>query len=1440
MPFFTPAAEDDAARLPLGRPPEPPIDPSTVAGAAFRQDNSVVSAISAIRNSGRFTPDPDHNPLDVIKGTPYEQTHLDSFVGSRSEAETRSIMGRIDQEENDKRIIAGAGAAGVVASMIAGWTDPVWMLMGPAGPEARAAGFLRGASRSAMEVAAVGTAQETLLQSTQQARPLSESLINVGSMTLLAALIGGGAGMLAREGRLPEVAARLDQDRAEITAHAAPEPPPERITGAAVRVGDEIFAASTHAIAADNARYLRGVDISKLDLADIDGFATSTGRYVSREEAAQIAERADQVRAEHKGGQRLETSTLEYGWFSQDGREPAATAAQPAGAAATDTRTLVEDRGDGHFFVKGGPQNEDVLSLRVGKDAVQVGMVTVGKADRGQGIAREMYERAIEFANERGLPLRSDMSVSAAADRVYESLKRRGYSITEAENTTRTKAGATNATAGYVYEVRPGVSAQPSPSATGAAGAAVTDTRTLKPVSAFGLEKLATDPVHRTLNRPFVSARRAMADLSEIATEVEENVRGGTTTLGGGPSLETLGRITTHQTNVAIGDELTKQWTDLRFGGEKAPWFAKLRDQIGMGGKPPELPTFERFKELVSDAMMNGDRHDIPQVAAAAQFIRPTLEHWSKRAEASIEGFKPAEQIEGEGYFPHAWNKEKIKANRPGFVDNLTELYAADQRNKATIQGRLSLYAGALESHEATIKKLSDRLEHKAAALESDEELKAEVTRVNKFAFQRATQLRESEFRNEGGVRVPVPGKNIEKARGGAVFETKVRERGNTLGDRASAHAAEVEELERKLSLEHSRAAEVREKIETEIGSWEGKSSAEAKAALKAREKYELERIAKAAEKGEAPPSGRLKSADSAVDKAVKHIIESDRDLSIDELRAKAHETTDRILGSPDGRLPYDEFAGSPDFGPRPPGAPARGSLAERALNVSNAFARDWIERDIEQVVRTYMHTFMPDVMLAERFGDVEMSEAFRKINDEHAALSDATKGMKEAAKLEKQKDGAIEDLAATRDRFRGLYNIPQTASAKRLGRISAAVRNANVPLSLGMAAVSSLPDAAGAMFRWGMMSALSDGWVPFVKSVMSNRELAKEELRQFKVMGIAIDTITAQRHHEFAGITETYKPSSPLERTLQWGADKFNLVNLLGPWTDMVKSISSTVAATGLLRAAEASVKGTATAKQVRALGAANITPAVAERIAEQYRVSGTLIDGVLLPNTQAWTDAAARTAFEGALAREANIAVVTPGLDKPLFFNDPVLAMMAQFKSFTAAAHTRILIANLQRRDADVLSGLIGSLGVGMLSYKINSIMGGQPTSDNPGDWIKEAMSRGNIFGWFEEGNAMAAKMTRGRADVYRALGSGKELSRYAGRSALDQVLGPTAGKIERLTQVTGAAAARDWSASDTHALRQLMVFQNLFWLRGVFNQLEAGANNTFGIPAKAETKH
>jgi hypothetical protein len=1001
------------------------------------------------------------------------------------------------------------------------------------------------------------------------------------------------------------------------------------------------------------------------------------------------------------------------------------------------------------------------------------------------------------------------------------------------------------------------------------AGAAASDTRQLElfrtPLDALGLDNLSV--TRRTMNAASTQARREMADLSEMPYRFRENEEGIATTQG--PAVDRLARMEINGQRAVIGDELDRLFSEYRFGQDdmSVPRLrARIEDFSGSGeGKMP----YADFKREVAVAMQQGDQHAIPQVAAAAQFIRQRVfDPWVARAEGAVEGFQRMEPGQGESYFPHVWNKEIIKAKRPEFTNRLVDLYRKDQDTKRGIQQRLEWANTQLQTWSKQIAKLearlaraeakADDLDARAAERSRDDRPKtvglndpdptgrvADLQRRRAELAEDAKDLSESidlmkELANAPNIPeiirrtvAQLERRTITQRVEGARFSEAARnakmseKRLAVLEEQLGKTEARKALIEEYLVVAAQIRDAVRAKIEADLAAWEGKSATEAKAAMKVREAADA---ARSPEAKAAKP--RLEGADDAVDRVVKRILASDRELGIDELRARAQQTVDRILGSPDGRLPYDMHMGGPRIGATD-GSPPRGALAERALNVSNAWARDFIENDIEQVVAMHLRTMVPDVLLSERFGDVEMTQAFRRVNESYAQMIDQTRSAKERTRLGKERDAVIRDLAAVRDRVRGVYGwSPELQNMARVANAAKAVNNLS---SMGVSAISSLPDLAGAVFRYGLTSTFRDGWSPFFRNMVGATDEWKKFKSQMRAIGIGIETAINARQHALDDVADVYRPQSRVERVLQGASDKFFIANLMAPLTDAQKLIASHVAVSEILRATKAVAAGKATKKQIGNLAETGIDQQMAGRIWAQFQTGGESRGGVHLPNTGDWTDKAAAEALNGAVAREVDIMVVTPGQEKPLWMSKPVVSLLGQFKSFTASATERILVANMQRRDAAALSGIIFSLGLGMLSYKLNSFFGGMQTSDRPQDWVKEGVSRAGLLGWFEDGNALATKATRGSVDVYRLIGAEKPLSRFASRSAADMLLGPTWGKIESLPTITGAMASGEWGAADTSAVRRLLPFQNMFWLRGALNQVEAATNGAFGVPER-----
>ena len=80
-----------------------------------------------------------------------------------------------------------------------------------------------------------------------------------------------------------------------------------------------------------------------------------------------------------------------------------------------------------------------------------------------------------------------------------------------------------------------------------------------------------------------------------------------------------------------------------------------------------------------------------------------------------------------------------------------------------------------------------------------------------------------------------------------------------------------------------------------------------------------------------------------------------------------------------------------------------------------------------------------------------------------------------------------------------------------------------------------------------------------------------------------------------------------------------------------------------------------------------------------------------------------------------------------------------------------------------------------------------------------------------------------------------TGEKTTRYASRNIIGTLLGPTAGTVQDIAQ-TGRAIASpvtgsEVSKGDVYAMRRLLPFQNVFYLRSIFDILERKTAESLG---------
>jgi hypothetical protein len=299
--------------------------------------------------------------------------------------------------------------------------------------------------------------------------------------------------------------------------------------------------------------------------------------------------------------------------------------------------------------------------------------------------------------------------------------------------------------------------------------------------------------------------------------------------------------------------------------------------------------------------------------------------------------------------------------------------------------------------------------------------------------------------------------------------------------------------------------------------------------------------------------------------------------------------------------------------------------------------------------------------------------------------------------------------------------------------------------------------------------------------------------------------------------------------------SQNFGVVSLMAPWNAAGKQFVGVVTQNRMIKSiTKLAVDKKVNPKEMEYLAANFVDKDMAKRIAAQFDKYGEKAGTVRVPNARNWDDIEAAETFRAAIRKQVDQIIVTPGQDKPLWMSKSGWRLMGQFRSFAFASMQRTTLAGLQQRDAAVLNGVILSVALGSLSYLAKASAANYEPDMSVGTMLREGVDRSGTLAWLSDANAVAEKVSRGRIGANAVFG-GPPMSRYASRSALEAVFGPTYGMAGNLTQVAGNALAGDWQAADTHTVRRMMPYNNLFYVRSIFDDAEGGINSALGVKEK-----
>jgi hypothetical protein len=561
-----------------------------------------------------------------------------------------------------------------------------------------------------------------------------------------------------------------------------------------------------------------------------------------------------------------------------------------------------------------------------------------------------------------------------------------------------------------------------------------------------------------------------------------------------------------------------------------------------------------------------------------------------------------------------------------------------------------------------------------------------------------------------------------------------------------------------------------------------------------------------------------------------------DRDLKEiemqpEEFRSLAAEILQRIKGTPAGRLPYDVSMDRISSGGRAASSKA-GPLKARVFMIEDELIEEFLVNDIEQVAKRFVRSIAPDIELTKKFGDIEITSKIKEIQDDYMRLMERPDA--DVIKLEKRMKADIRDIAALRDSLRNVYGVPENPMDWKV-RTGRAFRQLNYIRLLGGMTISAIPDIARPVMVHGFGRVFGDAIVPLVRNFSAMGKLTQ----QMRDMGLASDMINNSRIRQHADVTDDFLRHTMIERGLGAMSDTMGMVSLMALWNTAFKQMTGVVSMNRMIRGIDAEIAGTISKKERTYLRQNYIGKEEGSSIRKMLNEHGDVENGVQMPNALEWTDRSAYDVFQAALNREVDRTIVTPGLDKPLIATSTEVGRLAfQFKSFAIAATQRIMLSGLQQKDMATLNGMLFAVSLGMTAaaFKMwDSGRGEELKNWTTEKWIAEGVDRSGVTGWLFEANNMIEKATRGSVGV-SALTGGKQMSRYASRNLSGALLGPTAGTLNLMATATGSVSSGilgddDWKASDTHAVRKLLPYQNLLFLRQMLDSAEKGINSSIG---------
>lgn len=511
-----------------------------------------------------------------------------------------------------------------------------------------------------------------------------------------------------------------------------------------------------------------------------------------------------------------------------------------------------------------------------------------------------------------------------------------------------------------------------------------------------------------------------------------------------------------------------------------------------------------------------------------------------------------------------------------------------------------------------------------------------------------------------------------------------------------------------------------------------------------------------------------------------------------------------------------------------------------------------FVESDVKNVVQRYVGTFMRDLRITQRLGDVKGDIRKRDIAEEfdtkiellETARRDAVKSgdtealkkiKKEDKRLKKNRDATMGDISGMINIVRGEYNKVDPS-------IIANVKNWNAMRLMGSVLESSIPDVARLGFSKASAPIIGEALMKQVKNVLFNKKKWKTSIDQANDFQVATDLYQANTRMAAISDAEGQVVSSQ-SFTGKVGAasNKFFQLTGMNHWNSMLESVGSQAYTSGFYKRLKEYSSGSMTSKQSKQfetdLRKGGMTIDQARIIKDKWDKFGTKTGSLEDANIGTWDISSsdeldAVDAFKSMVRREVETMIVTPHLDRSLFGSKGIGSMVMQFASFGQASFKRATLLYAQRvsknpADFGAHIAMVSQIAMGgMVAYLkiyLAGLAGSKVYDQAKGwgadRWVAEAVDRSGASGNMMDIYNKLVQPLASQTPLGEALGM-DPLTRFQQRGFVDRLAGPTlglagdaVGAIPALTKPLVGEAPKE---SEVMSLKRMVPYNNYIGVR------------------------